>query len=614
VVGAFAGAAGRLPTHIEREAALVDASPVIRRSAIVMSLGVALSLLTGSAITSVVSPAQVAAHKPSSFVGLQVGSRGESVKVLQRALMSKGSYVHGGVDGIFGPATAYSVKAFQQVNGLSRTGTVDSSTARLLGLGQTRSGSTSGAVTSSSGTIRQGATGDVVRSIQRAIVRAGGFLLGGVDGVYGPGTASGVRAYQIVNRLPVTGIVDSATARIMGISLRGGGSTPATPPSSSALRLGSRGESVRVMQRALINSGIYVLGGADGVFGVATQSALKSFQQRKGLRATGVYDAATRQALGSSSSGGSGGVPRSGTYVGLKQGDRGAGVREVQQAIMRTGMYLMGGADGNFGAATTSALKLYQRTNGITVSGVVDSSTAKVMGLGSGSGSVTPGTGETASGYPVYGERGDRVVALQRALGNRGVSFAGGADGVFGSATTGAVVRIQQAKGIRASGRVDQATANALGLSAMQAPQSPTSNGVRLEHVPVQGPCWFGDSWQAPRGGGRYHLGVDIIADRGKEVYAVVSGRIIQKYWDQPGSLSGNGVKIATKDGTFFFYAHFDGFPDGIKVGSYVSAGDVVGYIGSTGNSAGPHLHLEVHPKGGSAVNPYPIVKASGGC
>jgi len=370
------------------------------------------------------------------------------------------------------------------------------------------------------------------------------------------------------------------------------------------------------MQRALINSGIHVLGGADGVFGVATQSALKSFQQRKGLRATGVYDSATRRALGSSSSGGGGGggVPRSGKYIGLKQGDRGAGVREVQQAIVRTGMYLMGGADGNFGAATTSALKLYQRTNGLTVSGVVDSSTAKVMGLGSGSGSITPGTGETASGYPVYGERGARVVALQRALGNRGVSFAGGADGVFGSATTGAVVRFQQAKGIRASGRVDQATANALGLSAMQAPQSPTSNGVRLEHVPVQGPCWFGDSWQAPRGCGRYHLGVDIIADRGKEVYAVVSGRIIQKYWDQPGSLPGNGVKIATKDGTYFFYAHFDGFPSGIKVGSYVSAGDVVGYIGSTGNSAGPHLHLEVHPKGGSAVNPYPLVKASGGC
>ncbi|MDQ3176990.1 MAG: peptidoglycan-binding protein [Actinomycetota bacterium] len=579
-------------------------------------MGIALSLLTGSAITSVVSPAQVSAHRPNSFVGLQVGSRGPSVEALQRALMAKGSYVHGGVDGIFGWATAYSVKAFQQVNGLSRTGRVDASTARLLGLGRTNSGSTAGAVTSSSaGTIRQGATGDVVRSIQRAIVRAGGFLLGGVDGVYGPGTASGVRAYQIVNRLPVTGIVDSATARIMGISLRGGGSTPSRHPSSSALRLGSRGESVRVMQRALINSGIYVLGGADGVFGAATESALKSFQQRKGLRATGVYDAATRQALGSSSSGGGGGgVPRSGNYVGLKQGDRGAGVREVQQAIMRTGMYLMGGADGIFGAATTSALKLYQRTNGITVSGVVDSSTAKVMGLGSGTGIVTPGTGETASGYPVYGERGARVVALQRALGNRGVSFAGGADGIFGSATTGAVVSFQQTKGIRASGRVDQATADALGLSAMQAPQTPTGNGIRLEHVPVQGPCWFGDSWQAPRGAGRYHLGVDIVADRGKEVYAVVSGRIIQKYWDQPGSLSGNGVKIATKDGTYFFYAHFDGFPSGIKVGSYVSAGDVVGYIGSTGNSAGPHLHLEVHPQGGSAVNPYPIVKASGGC
>jgi murein DD-endopeptidase MepM/ murein hydrolase activator NlpD len=118
----------------------------------------------------------------------------------------------------------------------------------------------------------------------------------------------------------------------------------------------------------------------------------------------------------------------------------------------------------------------------------------------------------------------------------------------------------------------------------------------------------------APRGAGRRHLGVDIGAREGNELYAVVSGRISQIYVDRPGSLAGNGLKIAMPDGTYFFYAHLSRLAPGIQVGTPVTAGQVVGYVGKTGNTAVPHLHLEIHPGGGSAVNPYPIVKAIGAC
>jgi murein DD-endopeptidase MepM/ murein hydrolase activator NlpD len=204
---------------------------------------------------------------------------------------------------------------------------------------------------------------------------------------------------------------------------------------------------------------------------------------------------------------------------------------------------------------------------------------------------------------------------LQKALIRAGYSFAGGADGIFGSATAGAVMKFQRAKGLRVTGKVDQATAVALGLQSMPTPAPAPPVNVSMQARPLAGgPCWYGDTWQANRGSGRVHLGVDIGAPKGTLLRAVVGGRVSQIYRDRPGSLSGNGIKIAMADGTYFFYAHLDSIAAGIELGVPVSAGQVIGTIGSTGNAAITHLHFEVHPKGGAAVNPYPIVKAIGAC
>lgn len=124
---------------------------------------------------------------------------------------------------------------------------------------------------------------------------------------------------------------------------------------------------------------------------------------------------------------------------------------------------------------------------------------------------------------------------------------------------------------------------------------------------PVDGAVAFTDSWGAPRSGGRTHKGVDMIASRGTPAVAIETGTIKRM---GNGGLGGITVWITGASGDEYYYAHLDGWADGLSVGQAVSAGDLVGYVGNTGNAryTVTHLHFEYHPGGGSAVDPYPLV------
>ena len=332
------------------------------------------------------------------------------------------------------------------------------------------------------------------------------------------------------------------------------------------------GQSVKQLQQALINAGVNVPGGVDGFFGLGTEGAVKAFQQSKGLSVTGAVGPQTAAALSLGGNPAPQPAVTSGpatATIGLRLGSHGPAVVSLQQALQRMGWTLRGGADGVFGTATQSVLLVAQRSNGIRASGTVDEATARLLGLTGSAPAAAPAApapATTAAGFANYDERGARVVALQTALIRAGIAVPGGADGMFG-ASAGAIMSFQRARGLKVSGKVDDATAAALGLTAAPAPAAAPAVNVQLEAKPVQGPCYYGDTWSAARGNGRVHLGVDIAAAEGKQLYAVATGTMITIYTDSPGSLSGNGLKIARADGTYFFYAHLSQLAPGIALG-----------------------------------------------
>lgn len=121
--------------------------------------------------------------------------------------------------------------------------------------------------------------------------------------------------------------------------------------------------------------------------------------------------------------------------------------------------------------------------------------------------------------------------------------------------------------------------------------------GVGLNNISPN----FGD----PRAGGRSHEGEDIMAVKGTPVVSPTPAVVIKI---GAGSTEGNYVYTANPGNETFVYMHLDRIGEGVTQGAVLAAGDLIGYVGNTGNASGgaAHLHFEIHDSAGAPTNPYP--------
>ncbi len=149
----------------------------------------------------------------------------------------------------------------------------------------------------------------------------------------------------------------------------------------------------------------------------------------------------------------------------------------------------------------------------------------------------------------------------------------------------------------------------AVGAASSVSDMTPPIGGLALGNIR--------DMFEEAHSGHR-HEAIDILEPRGTPVHAVVSGTVRKLFLSQPG---GKTIYQFDKMGVYcYYYAHLDRYAEGLREGMRVARGDVIGFVGSTGNAdpRAPHLHFAIFMLGperlwwrGKAINPYPALVAA---
>ena len=188
-----------------------------------------------------------------------------------------------------------------------------------------------------------------------------------------------------------------------------------------------------------------------------------------------------------------------------------------------------------------------------------------------------------------------------------GISFAGGADGVFGSATAGAIMSFQRARGLTVSGKVDEATAAALGLSAASEPAPSPGVSVCPRSEAGAGPVQLPGHLAAPPAAMAGSTSAPTSSPpKATQVYAVATGKITKIYSRRPRLPVGQRHAGRPRRRHVLLLRPHVALRSGHRVGTGVSAGQLIGYVGQDGQRRDAHLHSRCTPAAVRRSTPTP--------
>lgn len=522
---------------------------------------------SGQELPPAAAPTQIPQPGDSGYIPLFSGSQGSPVRALQEALKELGFY-SSSVDSKYGAGTKNAVTAFQKKNGLSQTGTADEQTQILLfeGTPKNSRGVKKDVKTVSyleGAEISSGSQGEAVEKMQSRLL-ALGYYNGKVDGNCGSGTVSAVRAFQKKMGMQNTGVADKATLTVLysdaalsvrateapllptptpiptlpptqqeasfpfethtlsSVNLRKGASTSTarllTIPKGAAisvlaiegeylnvkyngktgyivaqyahipsqylpgnsmdedseaqqhypyLQYGSSGRLTALLQEALKELGFYA-GSLDGNFGLTTQSALKAFQKKNGIKQDGIATPEVQQLIYEGKPKNSRGskvnvkvLPPIDGYE-MRLNDIGDQVKKLQEWLITLG-YFKQETGRVFNSATQKAVKNFQKAYKLTVDGVAGEKTQRLLKALAEAAQPTPApdpyqpaptnTPLTPENVIVMqnGTRGMAVQRLQKRLMELGYYLCT-ADGIYDSDEIAAVKEFQRKNGLKVDG------------------------------------------------------------------------------------------------------------------------------------------------------------------
>lgn len=414
---------------------------------------------------------------------LQYTSSGSRVRVLQQALKDLG-FTISKVDGVFGQSTFEAVMAFQKATGLTVDGKAGKNTlVKLESYFDSNGNVTQPMITPKptadldniaygipTRTLREGMGGQDVLYTQDRLA-ALGYLTGISDGQYGAATKAAVLAFQKKNGLSADGVLGTNTRKRLFSEGAIGAKETSQPDGvgERKLTLGMKGDDVKSVQTKLIALG-YLTGKADGVYGTATESAIRRFQTRNGLTSDGICGEDTVKALYSSTAIDAGSsvtpspkpVDESAPTRILRPGMSGDDVKSVQSRLKALGYYT-GTVDGNYGTGTMAAVASFQLRNNLSADGVAGKRTYKKLYSSDALAAIstptsTPTTGVTRPTRLLYsGCTGDDVKSVQQRLKDLGY-LTDKVDGKYGANTVAAMRAFQLRNGLTGSGNGDTAT------------------------------------------------------------------------------------------------------------------------------------------------------------